>query len=201
MLFDKTKDPAACCPKPKDSNRYSVTGVLAIQKGDKTYLAATDGKVLSLIRTQATVETEQLLGDDKRGIVPPEAIAAARKATPKTVAETCVNVDTLASGSDRAMVREKGGAEQSWPCLQDTRFPDVFAVIPDKPVKARIALDTKLLAKLAKSFGTETIVLELHEIKTDKTESSLPVTIRPLFLVHKGQGDDGSFGVMMPVSG
>jgi len=51
MKFDKSKDPAACAAK--DATRYAVHGVAIVEKGDATYLAATDGRMLSLVRAYA----------------------------------------------------------------------------------------------------------------------------------------------------
>ena len=78
MKFDKAKDPAACAAK--SPTRYAVQGVAVVEKGDATFLAATDGRSLSMVRAypQDGDDMPSALGNGR--IYPPAAFAAARKA-------------------------------------------------------------------------------------------------------------------------
>lgn len=199
MKFDKAKDPAACAAK--EETRYAVHGVAIVRKGDETYLAATDGRSLSMVRAFPDD------GDDKPadmavgGVYPPAAFAAARKAC-KRAPEASLSLN----GAARVTA---DGAVSEYAKLANV-FPDVLGVVPKaKPVHV-LRLNAEYLARLQKALGGNAVEIQIHAL--DPSDGSLahdlPLTIRPLY-VGKDLGaaksadgsDDGSFGVLMPIAG
>lgn len=190
MKFDRHKDPAACAAK--DPTRYAVQGVAIVQKGDATFLAATDGHSLSLVRGYPEDDDDMpaILGQGR--IYPPAAFVAARRAGKRKPDAT-----VLLNGS--AYVHADGAVTEF--ARVDGTFPDVLSVLPTtKPVQT-LHLNAELLARLQKAMGANGVAIEVHALDTaGQVDESVPLTIRPLYLDGPGT-DDGSFGVLMPIRG
>lgn len=190
MKFDKSKDPAACAAK--DPTRYAVQGVAVVEKGDATFLAATDGRCLSLVRAylEDGDDTPSALGNGR--IYPPAAFAAARKACKR-------KPDASVTLNGSAYVQGDGASTEF--ARVDGTFPDVLAVLP-KGVPAHVLrLNADYLARMQKAFGANGVEILVHALlPTGEVDPSLPLTIRPVYLDGPGT-DDGSFGVLMPIGG
>jgi DNA polymerase III sliding clamp (beta) subunit (PCNA family) len=190
MKFDRHKDPAACAAK--DPTRYAVQGVAIVQKGDATFLAATDGHSLSLVRGYPEDDDDMpaILGQGR--IYPPAAFVSARRAGKRKPDAT-----VLLNGS--AYVHADGATTEF--ARVDGTFPDVLSVLPTtKPVQT-LHLNAEMLARLQKAMGANGVAIEVHALDTaGQVDASVPLTIRPLYLDGPGT-DDGSFGVLMPIRG
>ena len=190
MKFDRHKDPAACAAK--DPTRYAVQGVAIVQKGDATFLAATDGHSLSLVRGYPEDDDDMpaILGQGR--IYPPAAFVAARRASKRKP-----DAAVLLNGS--AYVHADGATTEF--ARVDGTFPDVLSVLPTtKPVQT-LHLNAEMLARLQKAMGANGVAIEVHALDTaGQVDASVPLTIRPLYLDGPGT-DDGSFGVLMPIRG
>lgn len=191
MRFDKAKDPAACAAK--DSGRYAVAGVAIVQRPDgSTFLAATDGRMLSMVRAQPDDGDDMpaILG---QGRVYPPAAFAARRACKRRDTEASV----ILNGS--AYVRADGCTTEY--ARVDHPFPDVLGVTPaGKPVLS-LNLNAELLARMQKALGGNAVRIEIHAIGDDaEIDPSLPLTVRPIYLEGPAS-EDGSFGLVMPLRG
>jgi hypothetical protein len=190
MKFDKAKDPAACAAK--SPTRYAVQGVAVVEKGDATFLAATDGRSLSMVRAfpQDGDDMPSALGNGR--IYPPAAFAAARKA--------CKRAPDASLTLNGAAFVEAAGASTEFARVDGT-FPDVFVAIPTtKPVQV-LRLNAEYLARLQKALGANGVAIEVHAlVPSGDIDDTMPLTIRPLYTDGPGV-DDGSFGVLMPIQG
>ena len=142
---------------------------------------ATDGRIAVLLPVDAA-------DDDVTGELPREALKAFRKATPRGVDDLLIVAEngTLAC-QGITMPRE----------TEEVRHPDVKGIIPAKLKPTRhatgeqvttvICLNVKLLSKLAKAMGTDTLRLQI-------TDESSVVRVDP------GIGGRG-YGAIMPISG
>lgn len=198
MRFDKAKDPAACAAK--EETRYAVHGVAIVRKGDETYLAATDGRSLSMVRAFPDEGDDAPADGAVGGVYPPAAFAAARKAC-KRAPEASLSLN----GAARVTA---DGAVTEYAKLAN-RFPDVLGVVPKaKPVQV-LRLNAEYLARLQKAFGANAVEIQMHALEpSGAVEASLPLTIKPLYVGTDSGAtrwacgtDDGSFGVVMPIGG
>jgi DNA polymerase III sliding clamp (beta) subunit (PCNA family) len=188
MRFDKQKDPAAVATK--EGGRYAVNGVAIIKEGDGTFLAATDGRCLTLVRA---FEED---GDDSASsggrIYPAAAFVAARKAAKrKPEAQLTLNgaAFVVADGVRTEFARVDGV------------FPDVRDIVPKAVAVGILRLDAELLARIQRALGSTAVEIRVHAMAADgrEVEPSVPLTIVP---VHIGGGEeDGSRGYLMPVRG
>ncbi len=181
MRFDKTKDPAALADKePCRVRRSAMNGVAVVERDGGTFLAATDGRALTLIR--CTMDD----GDNARGVYPLAAFAAARKAA-RRKAEACVVLNGAA-------YVDSDGAHTEFAKVDGT-FPDVGSVVPTGEPVRTLRLDADYLARIQKALGADGVEIRMHGDDDD----ALPLTIVPIYL-HGGQAD-GSLGVLMPIGG
>ena len=190
MKFDKSKDPAACAAK--DATRYAVHGVAIVEKGDATYLAATDGRMLSLVRAypEDGDDMPAILGQGR--IYPPAAFAAARKGAKR-------KADATLTLNGAAWVQADGASTEF--ARVDGTFPDVLAAVPKGKAKQTLCLNAEYLARLQKALGANAVAIEIHELEpSGAIDAAFPLTIRPIYLEGPGT-DDGSFGVLMPIRG
>ncbi len=188
MRFDKRKDPAAVAAK--EGGRYAVNGVAVLKRGDGTFLAATDGRCITLVRA---FEED---GDDGASfggrIYPAAAFGAARKAAKrKPEAQLTLNgaAFVVADGVRTEFARVEGA------------FPDVHGIVPKGAVVGILRLDAELLARIQRALGATAVEIRVHAMAADgrEVEPSVPLTIAP---VHLGGGEeDGSRGYLMPVRG
>ena len=186
MRFDKLKDPAACAAK--DTSRYAVQGVAIVENGDRTFLAATDGRCLTLVRAH----TED--GDDASGaIYPVAAFAAARKAAKrKTEASLALN--------GAAYVQADGVRTEL--ARIDGTFPDALGIVPKAATVGVLRIDAELLARIQKALGASAVEIRVHAMEANgcEVDCSVPITVVPIQLGSTGE-DDGSRGYLMPVRG
>lgn len=191
MKFDKSKDPAACVAK--DPSRYAVQGVAVIAKDATTFLAATDGHCLTLVRAYPEDGDDIATASGNGRIYPPAAFAAARKVAKRKTSEAAL----VLNGA--AFVRTDGTSSEY--AKIDGTFPDVFACLPTRKELQVLRLNAELLARMQKAFGATAVEIAIHEVDTDgQPHSAYPMTIRPLYTDGVGT-DDGSFGVLMPIRG
>jgi hypothetical protein len=190
VRFDKAKDPAACAAK--ESTRYAVHGVAIVQKGDATFLASTDGRMLSLVRAYPED------GDDMPAILaqgrvyPPAAFAAARKAG-KRREEASLTLN----GS--AYVNADGASTEF--ARVDAPFPDVFGVVPKGKPALTLHVNAEFVARVQKAMGANGVAIEVHALDNERQiDPDVPLTVRPLYMEGPGV-DDGSFGIVMPIRG
>ena len=190
MKFDKAKDPAACAAK--EATRYAVQGIAIVQKGDATFLAATDGRSLSLVRAypEDGDDMPAILGQGR--IYPPAAFAAARKACKR-------RPDASLTLNGAAWVQGDGASTEF--ARVDGTFPDVFEAIPKtKPVQT-LYVNAEYLARLQKAMGANGVAIEVHALDSaGQVDPCMPFTVRPLYMDGPGV-DDGSFGLVMPIRG
>lgn len=178
MRFDKSKDPAAVAAK--DAGRYAIQGVAVVGRDGGTFLAATDGRALTLVR--ASLDE----GDNPDGMYPVAAFAAARKAAKR-------KSDAALSLNGTARV-EGDGAATEFAKVAGT-FPDLDGVVPTGAPERVLWLDAALLARIQKALGANGVAIEMRDDGRDR----LPLVVRPVYT--DGGTDDGSFGVLMPLSG
>lgn len=190
MKFDRHKDPAACAAK--EATRCAVHGVAIVQKGDATFLAATDGRSLSMVRAfpEDGDDMPAILGQGR--IYSPAAFAAARKACKR-------RPDATVTLNGSAYVQADGSTTEF--ARVDGTFPDVFEAIPKaKPVQT-LRLNAEFLARLQKAMGANAVAIEVHALDKDgDIDATMPLTIRPLYMDGPGT-EDGSFGILMPIRG
>ena len=182
MRFDPMKNPAACAAK--ETTRYAVDGVGVVKdKSGKTWLASTDGRALLLVAGDAGE------GDsDNPGVAwPAEVFDRARKATPRgSLALLALN--------EKARLPDPEAPE--FPPLAQ-RFPQVDSVIPEGKPEHVLQFDATYLATMQKALGAVAIRIESHG-------DEKPARIVPIYVAQRGKRkvtDDGSFGVLMPISG
>lgn len=190
MRFDKQKDPAACAAK--ESTRYAVQGVAMIQKGDAIYLAATDGRMLSMVRAYPEDGDDVASGIGIGRVYPPAAFAAARKAAKR-------KADATVTLNGAAYVQSDGASTEF--AKVDGTFPDALEAIPKGQAVQTLCVNAEYLARLQKALGANGVEIRVHAIdNSGQVDPSVPLTIRPIYL--DGQGtDDGSFGILMPIRG
>jgi DNA polymerase III sliding clamp (beta) subunit (PCNA family) len=178
VRFDKLKDPAALAAK--DPSRYAIQGVAVVHRDGGAFLAATDGRALTLVR--ATLDDT----DTPNGVYPVAAFAAARKgATRKPDATVSLNgtarVETDGAATDFAKV--------------DGTFPDLQGVVPTGEPERVLRLNADYLARIQRALGADAVEIRMHDDNRDR----LPLVIVPIYT--DGGTDDGSFGVLMPIGG
>ena len=186
MRFDRHKDPTACADAV--STRYGKASLAILTRGETKFLAATNGKCLSLI--EVTPDERDELGPDRAQLLPRDAIEAARRmarAARMTDATLNVNGD----------VKPPGG--QSFPLVTDERFPHALEVVPKSPAAMCIRLDAAELARCIKALGAGYVELHVHDVDHSGRvpEPCGPLTVRAA--TCKGTADS-SFCVIMPVS-
>jgi hypothetical protein len=190
VRFDKAKDPAACAAK--ESTRYAVHGVAIVQKGDATFLASTDGRMLSLVRAypEDGDDMPAILGQGR--VYPPAAFAAARKAC-KRREEASLTLN----GS--AYVNAEGAATEF--ARVDAPFPDALGVVPKGKPVLTLHVNAEFVARVQKAMGANGVAIEVHEFDNEgQVDPDVPMTVRPLYMEGPGV-DDGSFGIVMPIRG
>lgn len=189
MRFDKSKDPAACAAK--EATRYAVHGVAVVERGDATYLAATDGRCLTLVRAypEDRDDMPSILGNGR--IYPPAAFAASRKAA-KRKSEATLTLNGA------AYVQADGTSTEY--ARIDATFPDAIGCLPKQAPEQVLRLNAEYLARMQKAFGADGVEIVVHALKAGQPDPSFPFTIRPIYL-EGGGTDDGSFGVLMPIRG
>lgn len=174
--FDKMKDPAALAAK--DPSRYGIHGVAVVEHDGGTFLAATDGKALTLVRCHTDAH-----GDDARGIYPCQAFAAARKAARrKPYATVTLNGSAYVDGD---------GAHTEFTKV-DATFPELRGIVLTGEPEHVLRLDAAYLARIQKALGADGVEIRDHG-------DGQPLTIVPIYLA--GGTADGSLGVLMPIGG
>jgi len=184
MRFDNYKDPAAAASR--DESPYARNGVALVQRGAAEFLASTDGRMLLLVRAYRDE------ADTPVGIYPVEAFNAARKGAGRHATEAGLTLN----GS--AKVLGQKGVVMEFPMV-DGKFPDVAAVVPKGAVEQRLGIDAELLAKIQKGLGASAVRIEIHGLDNGDINSSLPLTIRPIYGDGASGVEDGSFGLLMPM--
>jgi DNA polymerase III sliding clamp (beta) subunit (PCNA family) len=178
MRFDKHKDPGALAAKA--GTRYAINGVAIVQRDGGTYIAATDGRALTLVRAY----TDE--GDAPHGIYPVAAFTAARKAARRRADATLA-----INGSARI---EADGAATDYAKVDGT-FPDLAGVVPTSKPERVLRLDAEYLARIQRALGADGVEIRMHDDDRDR----MPLTIVPIYTT--GGVNDGSFGVLMPIGG
>lgn len=176
VTFDKAKDPSRCTGS---GDRYSIDGCSVVEHRGKHYIAATDGKMLSMVACE--VDPRQLAN----------RLLASRS-------ERLRRIDAarmMLNGTAKVI---SGGAMQEWQPIAD-RFPDVCAVVNDAQKDAgktvTVSLNAELLADLQKALGAGAVTLR---IPVDN--KSTPIVVEHCN-AGKGKGaKDGSFGLLMQIS-
>lgn len=178
MRFDKSKDPAAVVAK--EASRYAIQGVAAIDRGADTFLCATDGRALTLVRAYPDDGDD---AQDGRRIYPAAAFSAARKAARRRhEAALVLNGAAYVDGAD--------GSHAEYPKLDGT-FPDVLSALPKGEPVATVKLDAEYLARIQKALGADGVEVRVHG-------EGLPLSIVPIYLQGPGV-QDGSLGILMPI--
>lgn len=189
MKFDKHKDPVACAAK--ESTRYAVNGVAVVERGDgATFLAATDGRMLSLVRAypEDGDDMPSILGQGR--VYPLAAFVAARKACKRRP-----DASLMLNGS--AYVQADGATTEY--ARPDGTFPDALAIVPKNKVALSLCLNAELLARLQKGLGGNAVRIEIHALgREGDVDPNVPLTIRPIYLEGPAT-EDGSLGVLMPI--
>jgi hypothetical protein len=191
VRFDKAKNPAACVAK--ESTRYAGHGVAVVQRGDgSTYLAATGGRMLSMVRAypEDGDDLPAILGQGR--IYPPAAFAAARKACNRRE-----EASLTLNGS--AYVQADGALTEF--ARVDAPFPDALGIVPKGKPAMTLHVNAEFVARLQKAMGANGVAIEVHALDSEgQVDPNMPLTIRPLYMEGPGV-DDGSFGLVMPIRG
>lgn len=196
MRFDKHKDPTLCVAS--EASRYARQDVGVIRDGEQTFLAATDGRALTLIA--GTLEDGDEVDAKDAPTFPAEAFRLARKSAPRVASTARVSVN------GKARVVREGGGTTEFPRIE-TRFPDAMGVVPKCEAEHVLCLDAQLLARIQKSLGASGVELRLRDLKG----ASMPIEVRPIYIGDLSTGKrrkrnvptpiaDGSFGLLMPIS-
>lgn len=168
----------------KEASRYGINAPWYDQKAKA--VLATDGRTALVIPVDSAA-------DDETGQLPVEALKAFRKATPRGVDDLLIVAENgTVSCQGITMARDTGP--------DAVRYPEVTNVIPKKedPLVRKgadkktgpptvVGVNIKLLAKLAKAMGTETVRLQIQD-------PEYPIRVDPLM---EGSG----YGAIMPISG
>lgn len=192
MRFDKLKDPTLLAARV--ASRYAAQGVAIVEQGERTFLAATDGRCLTLVRAypEDGDDTSSAVGNGR--VYPVAAFAAARKAAKrKADASLTLNGAAFVNGAD--------GSHAEFPKL-DGAFPDVWAVVPKGEPVGVLRIDAELLARVQKALGASAVEIRVHAMEANgrEVDPSLPLTIVPVYIDGAGE-EDGSRGFLMPVKG
>ena len=179
MRFDKHKDPAAMAAK--EASRYAIQGVAVVHRDGGAFLAATDGKALTLVR--ATLDDT----DTPNGVYPVAAFAAARKASKRKPDATV--------GLNGTAAVEADGARTEYAKVDGT-FPELAGVIPTGKPERVLRLNADYLARIQKALGANAVEIRMHDDDRDR----LPLTIIPIYTEGPGVAD-GSFGLLMSIGG
>ena len=178
MRFDKHKDPGALAAK--EATRYAIQGVAVVHRDGGAFLAATNGRALTLIR--ATLDDT----DKPDGVYPVAAFAAARKASKRKPDATV--------GLNGSAAVEAEGARTEYAKVDGT-FPDLQGVVPTGEPERVLRLNADYLARIQKALGANAVEIRMHDDNRDR----MPLVIVPIYT--DGGTDDGSFGVLMPIGG
>ena len=171
-----------------------MTGAAVVKHGEKHYIAATDGRCLSMVACE-------LEGDEPKAAYPAAAFVAARKVKGPFSLEL----------NGKAVLRTTEGVTTEFAALE-SRFPDVLGVVP-KVGKGdpSICISADLLKQLADAFGFHAVRLTFQRDAKGGLDDSMPIRIDPLraedLMSHPTEkerkafpADDGSFGVLMPIA-
>ncbi len=196
MKFCQHKNPLHCASTEETHHAIQHVGVLTTDDSSRCYIAATDGCVMVCIAAQREDGDSIPLVDSPAStvVVHKEALKTALKGAPRGRSEA-----TLAVTVDEAVVTAEGGARMHWPTPQ-MRFPDLMAIVRDvrsMPVLHQVALNADLLAKLAKSLGTEHVELTFVQ-KANENDPEPPIRVDGVYIESEAIAD-GSFGLLMPV--
>lgn len=189
VSFDPKSNPAACAAK-KEGHYRKVDNVvqLVMHKGNP-YLAATDGRALSMVRCETV------------GIDSPENVRLERQSIEfGAKAAKSAKTDCRIVIEDRK-INAMGLTTERLDTTQDGQFPDVCSVIPESHKRnLRVALNVKLLAQLAKGIGADAIELEFdpEQFKDGRYLAGILATAA---VAVKNATETRSFGVIMPLSG
>lgn len=185
VSFDRKKDPTACVAT--DGSRYSMLGVAVVERNQRHYLAATDGRTLSMIAATIDPPTATVPKDP----FPTGPFGVARKAF-KFRPQAAVDLN----GSVTART-EDGGAVSAQAYAMT--FPDVNGVVPEpRSDDVVIGVDVDLLANIVKALGTS--FLELRIRRKDSDSQPIQVSAIDLKAAQKRLPErDGSFAVIMPI--
>ena len=158
MRFDKSKDPGAVASK--DPSRYAIQGVAVVERDGGTFLAATDGRALTLVR--AFLDE----GDTPAGVYPVAAFAAARKAARRKPDATV--------GLNGAAAVDADGSHAEFAKIDGT-FPDLAHVVPTGKPERVLRLDAEYLARIQRALGADGVEVRMHDDDRDRM---------PLVIVH-----------------
>ena len=141
---------------------------------------ACDNHILAIV----PVQMEE---GDSAGLIPVDALKAARKGLKKDATKATINANGIVS-----VVDAKTKAVSTWTRPNET-YPPYKAIIPDyKPeeIACQIAIDAELLARLAGALGNDRVILTIP-----KDALSNPRAI----LVKTTDSDNTAHGLIMPV--
>ena len=143
MRFDKSKDPAACVAK--EPSRYAVQGVAVIAKDDATFLAATDGRCLTMVRAYPEDGDDSANASGTGRIYPPVAFAAARKAAKRKASEAAL----VLNGA--AYVQADGAVSEV--CQGRRHVPGRARMPPTGKPRQVLCLNAEFLARMQRRSG------------------------------------------------
>jgi DNA polymerase III sliding clamp (beta) subunit (PCNA family) len=190
VKFDPMKNPAACAAK--DATRYAVNGVGVVKdRHGKSWLASTDGRALLLV----AVDVGEGDTDNPDVAWPVEVFDRARKATAR---------GSLAVLALNGKARLPDPEAPEFPPLAQ-RFPSLDGVVPEGKPEHVMTFNAAYLATIQKALGADAVRIETHG-------DDMPARIVPVYLAgaekartgskaKQGPVDDGSHGVLMPISG
>lgn len=198
MKFDRKKDPTVCVAR--EASRY-VTGVGVVKHDAKHYLAATDGRCLSMVACElddGDAPSWQKNGSGVAVTYPLEAFQAARK----------VKGPVAMSLNGKLTLRTMEGTASEYQAI-DCRFPDVMSVVP-KTSKANpsICLSVDLLRNIADALCADTVKITFGHNGEGGIDDTVPMLVEPVYGIGENRNRkasklpdvDGSFGVLMPIS-
>lgn len=147
---------AAC---KTDERKYTpnLIDLKLTRSGSVGYLHATNGRIGII------AEVDELTADDVEGMIPAEAVSAAEDGlednfTPTiTAGKQDVVVDLSERPHSRTLIAKRYDVDL---------FPDLEGIVRTlrkKAVVATVSFDVKLLARLAKALGTDSVTLRLRD--------------------------------------
>lgn len=164
----------------KEPGRYAFHGVLFRTEGDVTTATATDGK--QLVRIEVTLDADEELPEDGALLDGRDLKAGWGRGKQTRTLRLEGGTWTLRNGATSTEIS-----------VIDGDFPNVEAVIPAPSSTRRMSFDVRILARMAKAAGADSVTLEVPEFKSGQVKGPIRVTLRE---TESGE----QMGVLMPIT-
>jgi len=164
----------------KEPGRYAFHGVLFRTEGDVTTATATDGK--QLVRIEVTLQDGEVLPEDGVLLSSSDIKSGWGRGKGDRILRVLEGVWKLGVGNQISTIDVLEG-----------EFPNVEAVIPAPSSTRRMSFDVRILARMAKAAGADSVTLEVPEFHAGQVKGPIRVTLRE---TESGE----QMGVLMPIT-